>query len=69
MKMTNKTYDILKIIALLILPISEFVGSLATIWGIPYGQQIVSTLVAVDVLFGVIVKIASDMYYKNKVEE
>lgn len=69
MKMTNKTYDIIKIIALLILPISEFIGSLATIWGIPYGQQIVSTLVAVDVLFGVIVKIASDMYYKNKVEE
>lgn len=66
MKMTNKTYDILKIIALLILPISEFIGSLATIWGIPYGQQIVSTLVAVDVLFGVIVKIASDIYHKGE---
>ena len=65
MKMTNKTYDILKLIAVLILPISEFIGSMATIWGLPYGQQIVSTLVALNVLFGVIVKLASDEYAKR----
>lgn len=66
MKMTNKTYDIIKIVALLILPISEFVGSLASIWGLPYGKEITATLVAFDVLFGVVVKIASDIYHKGE---
>ena len=69
MKMTNKTYDIIKIVALLILPISEFVGSLASIWGFAYGKQIVSTLVALDVLMGYIVKIASDSYHKEQNNE
>lgn len=66
MKMTNKTYDIIKIVALLILPISEFVGSLASIWGLQYGKEITATLVAFDVLFGVVVKIASDIYRKGE---
>lgn len=69
MKMTNKTYDIIKIVALLILPISEFVGSLASIWGFAYGKQIVATLVALDVLMGYIVKIASDSYHKEQNNE
>ena len=69
MKLTNKTYDILKIIALLVLPISEFIGSLSSIWGFEYGQQIVATLVALDVLLGYIVKIASDAYHKEQEEE
>lgn len=69
MKMTNKAYDILKIIALLILPISEFVGSMASIWGFQYGNQIVATLVALDVLMGYIVKIASDNYHKEQNHE
>ena len=69
MKMTNKAYDILKIIALLILPISEFIGSMASIWGFQYGNQIVATLVALDVLMGYIVKIASDSYNKEQNNE
>lgn len=69
MKMTNKAYDILKIIALLILPISEFIGSMASIWGFQYGNQIVATLVALDVLMGYIVKIASDSYHREQKNE
>ena len=69
MKMSNRSYDILKIIALLILPISEFIGSMASIWGFEYGSQIVATLVALDVLMGYIVKIASDSYNKEQNNE
>ena len=65
MKMTNKAYDILKIIALLILPISELIGALANVWGFP-GDKIVATLVAVDVFIGALVKIASDQYHKGE---
>ena len=68
MKLTNQQYDILKLFAILILPISEFVSALASIWGLPYGAQIVATLVALDTLLGAVVKVASasDNYQKGK---
>ena len=69
MKMTNKAYDTLKFFALLILPISAFVGKIASIWGLPYGDEITATLIALDVLMGAIVKIASDSYQKEANEE
>ena len=62
MKMSNEVYDFLKIIALIILPFSELISSLAGIWGFPYGQQIVSTLVAINVFLGAILKKSSDDY-------
>lgn len=63
--MTDKAYDALKLIALLILPISELIGALANVWGFP-GDKIVATLVAFDVFIGAIVKIASDNYKKSQ---
>lgn len=63
MKMSNETYDSLKIIALIILPLSELISALAGIWGIPYGQQIVATLVAINVFLGTILKASSDKYH------
>lgn len=66
MKLTNQQYDILKLFAILILPISEFVSAIASIWGLPYGAQIVATLVALDTLLGAVVKVASDNYQKGK---
>lgn len=69
MKITNKTYDILKFIALIVLPISEFVGAMAHIWGFAYGSEIVASLVAVDALLGTLVKILSDIYHKGEKNE
>lgn len=66
MKLTNQQYDLLKLFAILILPISEFVSALASIWGLPYGAQIVATLVALDTLLGAVVKVASDNYQEGK---
>lgn len=63
--MTNKQYDILKTISLLIAPIVVFLTALVDIWGIPYGSQIVATLAAVDVLLGAIVTIARQQYFKG----
>lgn len=63
--MTNKQYDILKTVSLLIAPIVVFLTALVDIWGIPYGSQIVATLAAVDVLLGAIVTIARQQYFKD----
>lgn len=60
--MTNKTYDTMKLISLLIAPIVVFVTALVQIWGIPYGAEIVATIGAIDVLFGAIVVIAKKKY-------
>lgn len=60
--MSNKAYDILKLISLLIAPIVVFITALVQIWGIPYGAQIVATLGAIDVLLGAIVVIAKKKF-------
>ena len=66
MKFSNETYDVLKVIALIVLPLSEFVSALASIWGLPYGQQIVATLVAVDTFLGAMLKISTDNYNRQE---
>ena len=54
MKMTNKVYDILKWIAQYFLPaIGTLYFALAGIWGLPYGEQIVGTITAVDTFLGI----------------
>jgi len=63
--MTNQQYDTLKTIALIITPVLAFLASCVTIWGIPYGEQIVATLTALDTLFGALV-IAANKQYKEK---
>lgn len=62
MMMTNKTYDTLKLIALLVLPIGTFVSTIFHIWGIGYAEQIQQTFIALDVLCGAIVTIAKQIY-------
>ena len=65
MKMTNKVYDILKWIAQYFLPaIGTLYFALAGIWGLPYGEQIVGTITAVDTFLGVLLGISSAQYNK-----
>ena len=65
--MSNRTYDILKYIAQVILPaLGTLYFALAGIWGFPYGEQIVGTITAVDTFLGVAIKISSDSYYSGK---
>ena len=64
--MTDRTYDTLKFIALLISPIIVFASSCIDIWAIPYGPQIIKTLAALDVAFGAIVTIAKAQWEKRQ---
>ena len=66
--MSNKIYDILKWIALIVLPaLGTFYFALSGIWGLAYGEQIVGTIMAVDTLLGTILGI-SNINYKKKGE-
>ena len=64
--MSNSTYDKLKIIALLVLPIGTFISTICGIWGIPYADQIQQTFIALDVLVGAIVTIANEQYKRTQ---
>ena len=66
MKMSNKVYDVLKDIAQIVLPAAAtFYLALAGIWGLPYGEQVSATIMAVDTLLGAILKISSSKYKKT----
>ena len=66
MKLSNKTYDILKWVAQYLLPaIGTLYFALAGIWGFPYGEQVVGTVTAIDTFLGVILGISTAQYNKN----
>lgn len=61
--MSNKTYDVLKWIAALVLPASAtLVIALAGIWDLPYGEPIGATITAVDAFLGTVLGISSKNY-------
>lgn len=63
--MSNKTYDVLKWIAMYLLPaLGTLYFTLSGIWGLPYGEQIVGTITAIDTFLGVILGISNAQYKK-----
>lgn len=66
--MKNKTYDKLKFIAQVILPlVATFYVTLAELWGLPFSTEISGTIMAVDTLLGsILMKLSSD-YNKKEV--
>lgn len=68
--MSNKTYDILKIIAIIVLPLIQtlYVG-LAQIWGFGFGDQINATIQliigAINVILGAALVKSSADYHKG----
>lgn len=55
LNLSNKQYDTVKTIALLVAPAFTLVGAVLNIWHVPYTPQITATLAAVDTFVGVAV--------------
>lgn len=67
LQMSNKTYDNLKYLAQIVLPAcGTLYFALAGIWGLPYGEQIVGTITAVDTFLGVLLGISTSQYNKAR---
>lgn len=65
--MKNKTYDILKYIAQIVLPaIGTLYFALASIWSLPYGEEVVGTITALDTFLGALLMIQSNNYNKKE---
>lgn len=69
MRLNNKIYDTLKWFAQYFLPaLGTLYFALASIWGLPYGEQIVGTITAVDTFIGVILGISTIQYNKDSTD-
>lgn len=66
MKMSNKMYDVLKWVAMVVLPaLGTLYSALSAIWGFEYGEQIVGTIVAIDAFLGAILQLSTSKYNKS----
>ena len=63
--MSNKVYDVLKWIAQVFLPgLGTLYFALAQIWGLPYGEEVLGTITAVDTALGIWLGISTNHYNK-----
>lgn len=63
MKLSNRTYDILKWIAMYLLPaLGTLYFAVASIWSLPYGEQVVGTITAIDTFLGVLLGISTTQW-------
>ena len=69
-KMSGKIYDVLKYVAMFFLPaLAILVKTVFAIWGIPYGEEISATIVAVNAFLGACLGISSISYQKDQLEK
>lgn len=64
--LTNRVYDVLKWIAMILLPaLGTLYFGLCEIWGLPYGKEVVGTLTVVDTFLGALLGISTAQYRKR----
>lgn len=70
MIMNDTMYKVIRFIAVLLLPgLSTLYFTLSTIWGLPYGEQIVGTLSALDVFLGGLLEYSKAKYDATKADD
>lgn len=65
MNMSNKLYDILKYVVIIVFPaLATLYTALSAVWGWPYADQVVTTITAVDTFLGAVLCISTISYNK-----
>lgn len=66
MKISNKVYDVLKWVALIALDaVGVFYSTIAEIWTLPFGDEVLKTCAALSLLLGALIGISSANYNKK----
>ena len=66
MKISNKLYDILKWLVIIVLPaVATLYSAMSNVWGWPYSEEIVTTITAVDTFLGAVLCISTATYNKG----
>lgn len=65
--MSNKLYDILKLVSMIATPLATFILTLTDIWGFnQYGTAIAASVSALGILLGTILKVSTDKYWSDQ---
>lgn len=63
---TNKTYDMLKYLAVQVIPaLNVLILAVGKIWDLPYYVQIAATISAIGVFIGAVIRQSSKAYYED----
>ena len=69
MKISNKLYDILKWLVIIVLPAAgTLYAALSNVWAWPYSEEVVTTITAVDTFLGAVLCISTATYNKEAKE-
>lgn len=61
--MNDNTYDILKRVALIVVPaLATFVNAVGIVWGVPYTNEVTATITAFGVFLGAAIGVSSKNY-------
>ena len=64
--MSNKAYNILKWIAMIVLPaLATLYLGLSNVWGLPYGEEVSTTITLVNTFLGTVLMISTNQYNKR----
>ena len=67
MKMSNSVYRTVKWLTVVVLPaLATFYSLLSGTWGLPYGEQIPTTITGLSTLLGACLMISSSNYNKGE---
>ena len=67
MQLSNKVYDVLKWIVVIVLPaLSAAYFALAGIWNLPYAEQVVGTVAVITTLLGALLGLSTASYNKSE---
>ena len=62
---SNRAYDIIKMVALIGAPVSVFLSAICNIWAVPHAAELTATLAAIDTLIGAVVATLKASYDKE----
>lgn len=66
MVLSNRVYDALKFMTLILLPaLATLYFAVAQIWGLPKAEEVVGTIAAVSAFLGVVARVSTSAYMKS----
>lgn len=70
MKLPDNVYDVLKWLSLIFFnAVGVLYKTLSAVWGLPYGEEIMTTCAAIALFIGALIGISTAQYNKDKNEE
>lgn len=67
MKFTDRTYDILKWVCIIVLPaIATLYTGIAKIWALPYASEIPETIIVIDAFLGALLGVSTIQYHNDE---